>query len=41
MMGSTEILSLLKEDMLDELLKYAQIYLDTISTVEGDTEEEK
>ena len=37
----TEILDLLKEEKIDELLERAQIYLDTISTAEGDTTEEK
>ncbi|MBP3896979.1 MAG: ISLre2 family transposase [Mogibacterium sp.] len=36
-----EMLDLLKEDKIDELLENAQIYLDSISTAEGDTTEEK
>ena len=36
-----DMLALLKEDRIEELLDQAQIYLDTISTAEGDTQEEK
>ena len=36
-----EMLELLNEDKIDELLEQAQIYLDTISTAEGDTQEEE
>ena len=36
-----EMLDLLKEDKIDVLLENAQMYLDTISTAEGDTKEEK
>ena len=38
--AKAEMLRLLREDKTDELLEYAQIYLDTISTAEGDTQEE-
>lgn len=36
-----DMLALLREDKIDELLEQAQIYLDTISTAEGDKPEEK
>lgn len=36
-----DMLALLKEDRIGELLELAQIYLDTISTAEGETQEEK
>ncbi|EUC53142.1 hypothetical protein HMPREF0581_0958 [Mogibacterium timidum ATCC 33093] len=39
--AKTEMLRLLREEKIDELLEHAQIYLDMLSTVEGDTEEEK
>ena len=38
--AKTEMLRLLREEKIDELLEHAQIYLDMLSTVEGDTEEE-
>lgn len=39
--AKAEMLRLLREDKTEELLEYAQIYLDTISTAEGDTQEEQ
>lgn len=39
--AKNEMLKLLRAEKIDELLEYAQIYQDTISTAEGNTPEEK